>query len=135
VVGQPRPADKEFLALFAASKKDAAVNKRVTGLEDHWNSQRARQLRARATLAEQALAATDPRRPPWHPSLRPAAPRGPRHGATAGSRPGVWLAGAAGAGLPAAVPGAAGGAVFSPPSSTADGTPTLGHFSAFFARG
>jgi phosphoglycerate transport regulatory protein PgtC len=51
-----KAADKEFLAVFAASKKDAAVNKRVTALEDHWNSSaRANYERAR-TLAEQALA-------------------------------------------------------------------------------
>jgi hypothetical protein len=40
-------ANKDFLTLFTANKKDAAVNKQVTGLEDSWNSQRARQLRAR----------------------------------------------------------------------------------------
>lgn len=58
VVDAAKVADKEFLAVFAANKKDAAVNKRVTGLEDHWNaSARANYERAR-TLAEQALAAT-----------------------------------------------------------------------------
>jgi ABC-type Fe3+ transport system substrate-binding protein len=57
VVDASKMADKEFLAVFAASKKDAAVNKRVTGLEDHWNSNaRANYERAKA-LAEQALAA------------------------------------------------------------------------------
>ena len=57
VVDAARAADKEFLAVFAASKKDAAVNKRVTALEDHWNSAaRSNYERARA-LAEQALAA------------------------------------------------------------------------------
>jgi phosphoglycerate transport regulatory protein PgtC len=56
VVDAVKAADKEFLAVFAASKKDAAVNKRVTALEDHWNSSaRANYERAR-TLAEQALA-------------------------------------------------------------------------------
>lgn len=56
VVDAAKVADKEFLAVFAASKKDAAVNKRVTALEDHWNSSaRANYERARA-LADQALA-------------------------------------------------------------------------------
>jgi len=55
VVGAKLAADKEFLALFAANKKDAAVNKQVTGLEDRWNSHaRENYTRARA-LAEQAL--------------------------------------------------------------------------------
>jgi ABC-type Fe3+ transport system substrate-binding protein len=58
VVDAQKAGDKEFLAVFAASKKDAAVNKRVTGLEDHWNSSaRANYERARS-LAEQALALT-----------------------------------------------------------------------------
>ncbi|MFO1330125.1 MAG: extracellular solute-binding protein [Rubrivivax sp.] len=56
VVDAAKVADKEFLEVFAASKKDAAVNKRVTALEDHWNtSARANYERARS-LAEQALA-------------------------------------------------------------------------------
>jgi hypothetical protein len=47
--------NKDFLALFTANKKDAAVNKQVTGLEDRWNSH-ARDNYGRAkTLAEQAL--------------------------------------------------------------------------------
>jgi len=58
VVDATKVADKEFLAVFAASKKDAAVNKRVTALEDHWNtSARANYERAKS-LAEQAAAAT-----------------------------------------------------------------------------
>lgn len=57
LVDATKVADKEFLAVFAASKKDAAVNKRVTALEDHWNTgARQNYERARA-LAEQALAA------------------------------------------------------------------------------
>ncbi|MBL8341381.1 MAG: extracellular solute-binding protein [Rubrivivax sp.] len=56
VVDAGKVADKEFLAVFAADKKDAAVNKRITGLEDHWNkSARSNYERARG-LAEQALA-------------------------------------------------------------------------------
>jgi phosphoglycerate transport regulatory protein PgtC len=56
VVDAAKAADKDFLAVFAANKKDAKVNKRVTGLEDHWNtSAKANYERARG-LAEQALA-------------------------------------------------------------------------------
>ena len=55
VVGTKLAGDKEFLALFAANKKDAAVNKQVTGLEDRWNAHaREAYLRAKG-LAEQAL--------------------------------------------------------------------------------
>ncbi|MBL0148472.1 MAG: extracellular solute-binding protein [Ideonella sp.] len=54
VVGPNMAADKNFLALFTANKKDAAVNKQVTGLEDRWSSQsRDNYSRAKA-LAEQA---------------------------------------------------------------------------------
>ncbi|MFM8769116.1 MAG: ABC transporter substrate-binding protein, partial [Rubrivivax sp.] len=54
-VGPRMAGDKDFLALFAANKKDAAVNKQVTGLEDRWNST-AKENYARAkALAEQAL--------------------------------------------------------------------------------
>ena len=55
VVSLRLAGDKDFLALFAANKKDAAVNKQVTGLEDRWNAT-ARENYARAkALAEQAL--------------------------------------------------------------------------------
>jgi ABC-type Fe3+ transport system substrate-binding protein len=57
VVDSAKVADKEFLAVFAASKKDAAVNKRVTALEDHWNSTARGNYERAKTLAEQALAA------------------------------------------------------------------------------
>jgi phosphoglycerate transport regulatory protein PgtC len=54
VVGAGLAADKDFLALFTANKKDASVNKQVTGLEDNWNGKaRDHYTRAR-TLAEQA---------------------------------------------------------------------------------
>ena len=57
VVDTAKVADQAFLALFAANKKDAAVNKGVTALENHWNTS-ARQNSERARgLAEQALAA------------------------------------------------------------------------------
>ena len=55
VVGQQMAGNQDFLALFTANKKDASVNKQLTGLEDRWNSTaRDNYGRARA-LAEQAL--------------------------------------------------------------------------------
>ena len=56
VVDASKAADKEFLAVFAASKKDAAVNKRVTALEDHWNTAARNNYERAKGLAEQALA-------------------------------------------------------------------------------
>ena len=48
--------DKDFLAVFTANKKDASVNKQVTGLEDRWNAgARDNYDKARA-LAGQAIA-------------------------------------------------------------------------------
>lgn len=56
VVGQTMAGNKDFLNLFTANKKDAAVNKQITVLEDRWNSAaRENYIRARS-LAEQALA-------------------------------------------------------------------------------
>jgi len=55
VVGSAMAGNKDFLALFSANKKEASVNKQVTGLEDRWNSG-ARENYARAKgLAEQAV--------------------------------------------------------------------------------
>jgi ABC-type Fe3+ transport system substrate-binding protein len=55
VVGQTMAGNKDFLALFTANKKEASVNKQITGLEDRWNSAaRDAYVRARS-LAEQAL--------------------------------------------------------------------------------
>ena len=56
VVGQGMAGDKDFLALFTANKKDAAVNKRVTGLEDSWNTKARANYERALQLAEQALA-------------------------------------------------------------------------------
>ncbi|MBL8335060.1 MAG: extracellular solute-binding protein [Rubrivivax sp.] len=56
VVDEAKVSDKEFLAVFAASKKDAAVNKRVTALEDHWNGSARQNYERARSLAEQALA-------------------------------------------------------------------------------
>jgi phosphoglycerate transport regulatory protein PgtC len=56
VVSTQMAGNKDFLSLFTANKKEASVNKQVTGLEDRWNNA-ARENYARArSLAEQALA-------------------------------------------------------------------------------
>lgn len=56
VVGPQMAGDKDFLAVFTANKKDASVNKQVTGLEDRWNAgARDNYDKARA-LAGQAIA-------------------------------------------------------------------------------
>ncbi len=57
VVGQRLAADKDFLSLFTQNKKDAAVNKQVTGLEDRWNREARENYERARQLAEQALAA------------------------------------------------------------------------------
>ena len=55
VVSLALAGNPDFLNLFTANKKDAAVNKQLTGLEDRWNSS-ARDNYGRARqLAEQAL--------------------------------------------------------------------------------
>jgi phosphoglycerate transport regulatory protein PgtC len=54
VVGPQMAGDKNFLALFAANKKSADVNKQVTGLEDRWNAAAREQYAKARTLAEQA---------------------------------------------------------------------------------
>jgi ABC-type Fe3+ transport system permease subunit len=48
--------DPEFLELFRKNKKDVAVAKQLTGLEDLWNSKAKSQLRQGRELAEQASA-------------------------------------------------------------------------------
>lgn len=55
VVGSSMAGNKDFLALFTANKKEAAVNKQVTGLEDRWNSGARDNYNRAKTLAEQAL--------------------------------------------------------------------------------
>jgi ABC-type Fe3+ transport system substrate-binding protein len=57
VVNAQKAADKEFLALFAANKKDAAVSKSVTGLENYWNNSARQNYERAKSLADQALAA------------------------------------------------------------------------------
>ena len=54
-VGARLAADKDFLALFTANKKDAAVNKQITGLEDRWNVHARDNYQRAKSLAEQAL--------------------------------------------------------------------------------
>ena len=54
VVGQKLAGDKDFLALFTANKKDASVNKQVTGLEDRWNAHARENYQRAKALAEQA---------------------------------------------------------------------------------
>lgn len=54
VVGPQMAGDKNFLALFAANKKSAEINKQVTGLEDRWNAAAREQYARAKTLAEQA---------------------------------------------------------------------------------
>ena len=55
VVGQSLAGNKDFLALFTANKKEAAVNKQITGLEDRWNSTARDNYDRAKALAEQAL--------------------------------------------------------------------------------
>lgn len=56
VVDEKLAADKDFLAVFSANKKDAAANKQLTGLEDRWNAKARENYERARTLAEQALA-------------------------------------------------------------------------------
>ena len=54
VVGPNMAGDKNFLALFTANKKDASINKQVTGLEDRWSTQSREHYSRAKALAEQA---------------------------------------------------------------------------------
>jgi ABC-type Fe3+ transport system substrate-binding protein len=56
VVGAGIAGDKNFLALFTANKKDASVNKQVTGLEDTWNTKARANYEKARELADQAVA-------------------------------------------------------------------------------
>ena len=54
MVGEDKAKDKEFLALFRDTKRDAEKTKKITGLEEYWSSL-ARKNYARAVeLANQA---------------------------------------------------------------------------------
>jgi len=56
VVNVTLAGNKDFLKLFTANKKDAEVNKQLTGLEDRWNSAAKDNYAKAKSLAEQALA-------------------------------------------------------------------------------
>ena len=54
VVGESEARDHNFLELFTKSKKDAAVSKQVTSLEDSWNTKARANYEKARQLAEQA---------------------------------------------------------------------------------
>jgi hypothetical protein len=56
VVGEDKSKDKEFLALFRDTKRDAAKTKQITGLEEYWNSLARKNYLRAAELAGQAAA-------------------------------------------------------------------------------
>lgn len=56
VVSATMAENKEFLASFAADKKNSATNKQVTGLEGSWNSKALEHYEEARKLAEQATA-------------------------------------------------------------------------------
>jgi phosphoglycerate transport regulatory protein PgtC len=56
LVAAATAADKGFLAMFAANKKDADANKRITGLEGDWSSKALDNYNRARSLAEQAVA-------------------------------------------------------------------------------
>jgi hypothetical protein len=53
-VGEEKSKDKEFLALFRDTKRDAAKTKQITGLEEYWNSLARKNYVRAAELAVQA---------------------------------------------------------------------------------
>lgn len=56
LVSESMIKDEPFLALFRANKKEVAVSKQLTGLEDHWNSKAKANYARAAELAGQASA-------------------------------------------------------------------------------
>ena len=56
IVSEAKSKDKEFLALFSQSKRDALKTKELTGLEEYWNSTARRNYVKAAELANQAAA-------------------------------------------------------------------------------
>lgn len=56
IVSAQLAADPKFVALFAANKQNAEVNKQVTGLEDSWNRKAKANYEKARELAEQAAA-------------------------------------------------------------------------------
>jgi ABC-type Fe3+ transport system substrate-binding protein len=56
VVDAQKVADKDFLAIFAADKKQAKANKQMTALEGRWNNEARENYERAKSLAEQAAA-------------------------------------------------------------------------------
>ena len=56
IVSEAKSKDKEFLALFSQSKRDALKTKQLTGLEEYWNSTARKNYVRAAELANQAAA-------------------------------------------------------------------------------
>ncbi|MCC6474400.1 MAG: extracellular solute-binding protein [Burkholderiales bacterium] len=54
VVDESKVRDKEFLALFSDTKRDAARTKRVTALEEHWANEAKKNYARAAELASEA---------------------------------------------------------------------------------
>ena len=53
-MGEEKAKDKEFLALFRDTKRDSDRTKKITGLEEYWNSLARRNYAKAAELANQA---------------------------------------------------------------------------------
>ena len=56
IVSETKSKDKEFLALFSQTKRDALKTKQLTGLEEYWNSTSRKNYVRAAELANQAAA-------------------------------------------------------------------------------
>jgi len=56
VVSEEKSKDKEFLALYRSTKRDAAKTKQVTGLEEYWGNTARRNYARAIELANQAAA-------------------------------------------------------------------------------
>ena len=56
IVSEEKSKDKDFLALFAQTKRDAQKTKQLTGLEQYWNSTARKNYVQAAELANQAAA-------------------------------------------------------------------------------
>ncbi|HUF81817.1 MAG TPA: extracellular solute-binding protein [Burkholderiales bacterium] len=54
IVSEEKARDKEFLALFSQTKRDALKTKQLTGLEEYWNSTARKNYARAAELANQA---------------------------------------------------------------------------------
>jgi len=56
VVDEQKMKDKEFLAMFRQSKKDAQATKRMTALEEHWSNEAKKNYARAVELANEAAA-------------------------------------------------------------------------------